>query len=73
MEKQDESYVKGFNAGYLLSKHDPDLLKYILKSTSNDSSYFHALAMGKKEHDKEILLGQLKESQQKIRDKERGR
>ncbi|MFN8290183.1 MAG: hypothetical protein U0U70_08005 [Chitinophagaceae bacterium] len=69
MEEQDELYAKGFNAGYLLSKHDPELLQSILKTTSKDSRYFQAITMGKKAHDKEKLLEQLKQSQ---KSKERG-
>ena len=74
MEDQDEQlYIKGYNAGYLLSKHDPELLKGILQSANKENKYFQAMIMGQKEHDREMLLNQLKESQQKNRERERGR
>lgn len=40
MEEQDELYAKGYNAGFLLSKHDPELLKGIFKSANKESTYF---------------------------------
>jgi hypothetical protein len=69
MEEQDELYAKGYNAGYLLSKHDPELLKGILKSANKESTYFKAMIMGQKEHNREKLLEQLKQSQ---KSKDRG-
>jgi hypothetical protein len=63
MEEQDELYARGYNAGYLLSKHDPELLNGILKSANKDTTYFQALIMGQKEHNREKLLEQLKQSQ----------
>lgn len=69
MEEQDELYAKGYNAGYLLSKHDPDLLKGILKSANKENRYFQAMMMGQKEHNREKLLEQLKQSQ---KSKQRG-
>jgi hypothetical protein len=69
MEENNELYAKGYNAGYLLSKHDPELLKSILKSANKENEYFQAMIMGQKEHNREQLLEQLKQSQQS---KERG-
>lgn len=63
MEDQEKQYIKGFNAGYLLSKHEPELLKKILNSPASDKEYCEGLHSGKKQHDSEKLLEQLKQSQ----------
>lgn len=63
MEEATSQFIRGFNSGYLLSKHDPDLLNSLLKSQNNDSEYIQAMILGKKEHDRELLLAQLKQSQ----------
>jgi hypothetical protein len=70
MEILDEKYLKGFNSGYLLSKHDPELLDKLLKSP-NDNEYIKGMNMGKKQHDREKLLEQLKQSQKRSKDRER--
>ncbi len=38
-----EKYTKGFNHGYYLKKHNPDLLKSILQSNS-DNDYYKGLS-----------------------------
>jgi hypothetical protein len=72
MEDQEKHFAKGFNAGYLLSKHEPDLLKQLLKSTNKENEYFQGLELGKKQHDREKLLQQIKHSN-KTRNKDRER
>jgi hypothetical protein len=72
MEEQDKAYTKGFNAGYLLSQHEPELLKQLLKTENTSSMYFQGLTLGQKQHDREKLLAQLKQSQMN-QDKEKGR
>lgn len=66
----EKEYIKGFNSGYLLSKHDPELLEKILK-TPNDSGYLKGMETGKKQHDREKLLEQLKQSQKRSKGRER--
>ncbi|MEI9911352.1 MAG: hypothetical protein WDO71_17830 [Bacteroidota bacterium] len=66
MENQDNQYAKGFNAGYLLSQHEPQLLNQLLKGTNDDSQYLQGLKMGKKQYQIEKTL-----SQQKPRQKEK--
>lgn len=63
MEDQEKQYTKGFNAGYLLSKHEPELLKQILASANTSNAYCEGLTLGQKQHDREKLLEQLKQSQ----------
>lgn len=70
MENTEKEFIKGFNTGYQLSKHDPDLLKQLTKSEANNSDYFKALALGAKQHDREKLLDQLKQSSKKNKGKD---
>ena len=70
MEDQEQNFIRGFNAGYQLSKNDPSLLKLLNKSTSN-SEYLRALNLGAKQHDREKLSEQLKQSKGKNQDRDR--
>jgi hypothetical protein len=70
MEDQDKQYIKGFNVGYLLSKHDPQLLEQLLKSPNKGNEYFQGVSHGQQQHDREKLLAQLKQSQ-KAKDRDR--
>jgi predicted RNA polymerase sigma factor len=69
MDKEKE-FIKGFNVGYQLSKHDPALLAKLSKTTPDNSEYIRALQLGAKQHDREVLLDQLKQSKSKNRDME---
>lgn len=71
MDDEEQQFIKGFNAGYQLSKHEPELLERILKSPTEDVEYLHAMRLGKKQHDREKLLEQLKKKQSKDQDRER--
>jgi hypothetical protein len=72
--QNEKNYIKGFNAGYLLNQHEPELMKQILASPNDrESDYFSGLQEGKKQHDKEKILAQMKQAQQKGKDKERDR
>jgi hypothetical protein len=41
---QEMKYTKGFNNGYLMAKHQPELLKKIVDSLQLDEANFKALA-----------------------------
>jgi hypothetical protein len=70
--QNEKNYTKGFNAGYLLNQHEPALLKQILATPQDkDNDYFSGLQDGKKQHDKEKVIAQMKQAQQKGKDKER--
>jgi len=45
MEDQNKQFTKVFNAGYLLSQYDPELLKQLLK-TKEGNEYFKGLNSG---------------------------
>ncbi len=75
MEIQNEkNYIKGFNAGYLLSQHEPELMKKIMASPNDRTNdYYSGLQDGKKQRDKEKILAQMKQAQQKGKERERDR
>lgn len=59
MEKNEQDYIKGFNSGYLLSKHEPELLAKLLKG-DNVHQYIQGMQAGKKQYDREKLLEHIK-------------
>jgi hypothetical protein len=65
----EEKYIKAFNVGYQLGKHDPQLLEQLSKSNEHESEYLQALKMGAKQFDREKLLDQVKKSHQKNNEK----
>ena len=47
----DKQYIKGFNHGYILAEHDPQLAKQIVKHPNVESEYFKGIVSGKQEYD----------------------
>lgn len=64
MTEQEKQYTKGFNSGYLLSKHEPELFDQLLNSLNKDSEYIQGMKQGKHQHDREKLLEQIKQHQE---------
>ena len=58
MEPQEEQYIKAFNNGYLLAKHEPELAAQLAAQNNNDSEYYKAMVSGKKEFEKEMQAQQ---------------
>ena len=58
MEAQEELFIKAFNNGYLLAKHEPELAAKLTAQKNDDSEYFKALVSGKKEFEKEAEIQQ---------------
>lgn len=54
MEAQEELFLKAFNNGYLLAKHEPELAAKLTAQKNDNSEYFNALVSGKKEFEREI-------------------
>ena len=54
MEAQEELFIKAFNNGYLLAKHEPELAAKLSAQKNDDSEYFKAMVSGKKEFEKEM-------------------
>jgi hypothetical protein len=59
----EEKYIKGFNNGYLLAKHEPILLKNIITSLQPTTDYLKGIFFGKEEYELEKSKNQLKEIQ----------
>tara|TARA_R110002020_G_scaffold304454_1_gene520195 strand:- start:424 stop:660 length:237 start_codon:yes stop_codon:yes gene_type:complete len=72
-EKISEKYVKGFNDGYIISKHEPELMEKLLESEIPDQEYKKALEAGERQNQKEMLINQMKhQTQSKNKSKDRG-
>lgn len=70
---QDELFAKGFNAGYLLSQHEPELLDKILVSIQKETVYSLGLKEGKKKRDHEKQLELKKDTNIGSQDREMDR
>lgn len=55
MEDKLKLYQQGFNSGYLISKHAPELAKLIAESPGSESEYFQGFLHGSQEHDLEKI------------------
>lgn len=51
MEQEQKDYTKGFNNGYLLAQHQPELLNKISGSLDRSNSYCDGLLSGKEEYE----------------------
>lgn len=80
MEEQlDPQYQKGFNHGYLLAKHKPELMKQIEKSLTSATEYTKGILHGRAEYRMEKMKQKLKtpanksHAQQQVKTKGRGK
>lgn len=73
MEEQvSKLYKKGFNNGYVLSEHEPELLKQIMDVKADNNEYLQAIKEGSRQQQKEQLVEQMKRDIDKGQDKSRG-
>lgn len=56
MEANEKQFIKAFNDGYLLSKHEPELLNAILQGDRSNTPYIQAMALGKEQYDKDKAI-----------------
>ena len=62
MDTQEQQYIRGFNHGYLLTKHLPDLVAQLLKHIKESTSdYISGFFSGKEEWEIEHSRVQLNE------------
>lgn len=54
MEEQEQLYTKGFNNGYLLAKHEPELAARLTATPNEQNPFFNGLASGKQQYEKEV-------------------
>lgn len=55
----NKQYIKGFNHGYILAQHDPELAKQLVKRIKSDNHYFKGIVSGKQEYDIEKIREKL--------------
>ena len=53
MEGQEKQYSKGFNSGYLIAKHEPELYSTVTKGLDSKNEYIDGLVSGGKEYEHE--------------------
>lgn len=74
----ENQFTKGFNNGYFLSEHQPELLNTLVQGiTSSDSAYLEGLKEGQKQKQNELERERIKNSightNQSDKSKNRGR
>lgn len=60
MERSEQLFIKGFNNGYMLAKHEPAILTALLKNIAPRTPYIHGIAHGELEYEQEITMDRLK-------------
>jgi len=60
MDTPEQKYIKGFNHGYLIATHEPDLAKKIVANKNDHNEYFRGFVSGKQEHDLEKIRQRVK-------------
>lgn len=50
----DPQFLKGFNNGYLLARHEPELSKQLTAQPNDHSPYFKGLISGTQEYGREV-------------------
>ena len=61
-EEPTKEFVKGYNHGYQLAKHEPELLNKLLQaqSGSTPTDYSKAMTQGKNQYEHEKLVAEMK-------------
>jgi len=78
-ETINPQYQKGFNHGYLLAKHKPELMKQLEKSLTDKNEYTKGILHGRAEYRMEKMKSRLKissapkKSQEQKKTKGRGK
>lgn len=63
-EELEKQYAKAYNNGYLLEKHEPQLLADILKSIDKEKPYFKAMREGQRQLQRDKFLENRKQMEQ---------
>lgn len=64
MEKLEQLFIKGFNNGYMLAKHEPQMLDTLLREIRPNSSYIDGMKGGQLEYQQERLQNRVNEINQ---------
>jgi hypothetical protein len=72
-EDPSDEYIKAYNDGYQMARHEPELLREVLKSPDNTihGSYISAMAQGAEQHEHEKLMDEMKQMRERNRIKQR--
>lgn len=73
MDSNEQTFIKGFNAGYQMRKHDPALIERLCSDGKAKGEYFRAMELGKRAFERERVLDILKASKGRDRHKEQER
>ena len=49
----EKKFIKGFNHGYILAEHEPDILSKIVKNLDSTNNYVQGIVSGKEEFELE--------------------
>lgn len=69
----DQQVIDGYNAGYTLQQHEPELLDKILLSSDRNSEYIKAMAQGKQQYEREKIMREQQHIKERQQEKKRGR
>ena len=61
MERSEQLFIKGFNNGYMLAKHEPQMLDNLLREIRPNSSYIDGMKGGQLEYQQERLQNRVNE------------
>lgn len=61
-EEPSKEFVKGYNHGYQLAKHEPELLNKLIQAQSSNppNDYSRAITQGKNQYEHEKLVAEMK-------------
>jgi len=71
----EKKFIKGFNHGYILAKHEPDILSKIVKNLNSTNDYIQGIVSGKEEFELEksrTHLDDMNRIRNKSKDMDRG-
>ncbi len=72
---EEEKFIKGFNNGYTLAEHEPELLNKIVKNLNSTNDYVQGIVSGRHEFELEksrTLLDDLTNLRSKSQDRDMG-
>jgi len=73
-EEFEKEYAKAYNNGYMLEKHEPELLGNILKTAKADNPYFEAMQEGQRQQQRDQYIQNREQEQaERERNQSRGR
>jgi hypothetical protein len=71
-EQEEKLFIKGFNAGYVIEKENPKLLKQLTAEKQNENNpYVKGIVAGSKEQQREKYLAEYKAIRKKAKSKDK--